>query len=114
MLAQQWLLVLGSVGLSAIAQLMLKLGASGVTTPSLGTILSSPWTLGGLGIYALGTLLWLRVLAEMHLSQAYPFVALAIALTGLLGIWLLGEPLKANRVAGSLLIALGVIVVGWR
>ena len=87
---------LGSVGLSAVAQPMLRLGASGENAPSLATTLSSTWALLGLGIYALGTLLWLRVLAGMHLSQAYPFVALAIALTSLLGIWLLGEPCRQS------------------
>src|SRR5262245_44191180 len=102
--------------MSAIAQVLLKLGtgAAGAGAPSLAAMLASPWTLAGLLLYVLSALLWLRALAQLTLSQAYPFVAIAIVLTSLLGIWLLDEPVAFNRVAGCALIAIGVVVLGWR
>jgi len=114
MLAHQWALVLASVGLSAAAQVMLKLGAGAAPTAPYAATLMSPWTLAGLAAYGLSALLWLRVLASLTLSQAYPFVALGVVGTSLLGVWLLDEPLAANRVAGTMLIGIGVILVGWR
>lgn len=117
-------LIVGSVCLSALAQVLLKAGSSSAAqgavaagstvVASYQTMLSSPLTLGGLVVYAASALLWLRVLAGVPLSQAYPFVALGIVLTTAAGIVVFGEPVVATRVAGTMLVLCGVLLVGYR
>jgi multidrug transporter EmrE-like cation transporter len=113
------ILILISVSLSAVAQIALK---SGMSAPSvqqalthsplpLGAIASSPRVLLGLLLYAFGAVLWLLVLARLDVSLAYPFVGLGFILTMLLGFFLFDEPLGAARLAGTLLVATGIILV---
>jgi multidrug transporter EmrE-like cation transporter len=111
-----FLLILASVGLSAIAQLMLKFGTRlppGARSPGaeLVALLSSPLVLAGLATYGLGAMLWLFVLARAPLSLAYPFVGLGFILTMAAGLFILGESASAPRIAGTCLIALGCVLV---
>ena len=71
----------------------------------------SGFVIAGLAMYGLGALLWLLVLARIDVSAAYPFVGLGFVMTMMLGWLLLGESLQPTRVAGTLLIALGVVLV---
>lgn len=111
------LLILASVGLSALAQIALKLGADAArATPrgpggELGSLLLSPMVMVGIGLYGLGALLWLFVLARAPLSLAYPFVGLGFILTMAAGAFYLGEQVGAARVAGTLMIAAGCVLV---
>jgi multidrug transporter EmrE-like cation transporter len=110
--------------MTAFAQVLLKMGsaasrdavsaAQGTLLSSYQAMLSAPPTLLGLALYGASALLWLRVLSALQLSQAYPFVALSYVLTTGAGIVVLGEPLVATRVAGTVLILLGVLLVGYR
>lgn len=117
---RHWLLVLASVGLAALAQLCLKLGAASPGSAASDWLggyartLASGWTWAGLSAYGVSTLVWLRVLAELDLSRAYPFVALGVVLTCVLGIVVLGEPPVATRLAGTALIIGGVVLMGYR
>ena len=118
MSARLFLLILASVALSALAQLALKTGASraaivrpeGAGGELLGLV-QSPFVLGGLALYGLGAVLWLFVLARAPLSLAYPFVGLGFILTMLAGAFVLGEQVGAARVAGTVLIAAGCVLV---
>lgn len=113
-----FLLVIASVALSAVAQLALKAGTSvaearrpaGVMA-ELGTLAQAPLVWLGLGLYALGAVLWLLVLGRAQLSLAYPFVGLGFILTMLAGALVFHEPLGPARVAGTVLIALGAVLV---
>lgn len=115
-------LILGSVALSAIAQIVLKIGMGGdaareaLAQPSLWrgylALLFVPMVATGLAAYGLSALLWLRVLSEVEVSRAYPFVALAIVLTMVLGVLVLGEVVPALRAVGAALIVIGVVLVG--
>ncbi len=114
-----FLLILISVAMSACAQLLLKLGvapargavASDDTATSLMTYLTSPLVIGGFALYGLGAILWLFVLARLPLTAAYPFVGIGFILTMMLGIWTLGEVVTPTRLIGTLLIALGCVLV---
>lgn len=111
-----FLLVLASVTLSAVAQLMLKLGVGAAGKPQgvggeMAGMLQSPLVLAGLGLYGIGAVLWLFVLARAPLSLAYPFVGLGFILTMLAGALCLGENVTPARIAGTLLIALGCVMV---
>ncbi len=114
-------LILGSVLLSAIAQLVLKLGMS---SPPVQAALSQDsvlhavcavainlHVLAGLGLYLLGAGIWLLVLARVDLSFAYPFVGAGFIVTMLLGWWVLNEPIGTARLAGTLLVVSGVWLV---
>ncbi len=114
-------LILGSVVLSAIAQVLLKLGmSSGLVQEALGQAhpLKAAWVMAttpqvgaGIGLYGLSVIVWLLVLARADVSFAYPFVGVGFILTMLLGWWLLGEPLSPARLVGTLLVVAGVWLV---
>ena len=116
MSSRLFLLILASVALSALAQLALKAGTGGAARSrdagsELLAMAQSPFVIGGLALYGLGAVLWLFVLARAPLSLAYPFVGLGFILTMLAGSLVLGEQLTAGRIAGTLLIACGCVLV---
>jgi multidrug transporter EmrE-like cation transporter len=113
-----FLLILISVSFSALAQLALKLGtsaAAGARAPGVGGevagLLQSPMVYVGLGLYGLGAMLWLFVLGRAQLSLAYPFVGIGFILTTLAGAFCLQESVSPARIAGTLLIAIGCVLV---
>lgn len=114
-------LILGCVAASALAQLLLKLGMShsatrgAVEARAWGElalqIATNPWVIGGLSLYFLSAVVWLLVLAKVELSFAYPFVGLGFIVTMLMGWWFMNDALGVQRIAGTLLIAAGVVLV---
>lgn len=114
-------LILCSVALSALAQLLLKLGMSnphiqqalerGGFLPALWVAASNANVIAGLGLYAFGAVLWLLVLAKSDLSFAYPFVGLGFIMTMAFGAWVLHEPVGISRSVGALLVVIGVYLV---
>lgn len=114
-------MILGSVAMSALAQILLRHGMSrpsvqaalgqGETVPAVLAIATSPGVIGGLALYGLGAMVWLLVLARVPVSMAYAFVALGFLLTMALGCLVLGEVLTLRKVAGTLLVAAGVWLV---
>jgi multidrug transporter EmrE-like cation transporter len=114
-------LILLSVALSALAQVVLKLGMSGAAVSRalaeggashVALAVASEWrVLAGLALYLASAGAWLFVLARLQVSAAYPFVGLGFVLTLLLGWWWLGDTLSASRVVGTLLVAAGVVLI---
>ncbi|BBB10377.1 MULTISPECIES: small multi-drug resistant family protein [Sphingopyxis] len=118
MTARLFLLILASVSLSALAQLALKVGTTSAASGrsagiggEIGGLVQSPMILLGLCLYGVGALLWLFVLGRAPLSLAYPFVGIGFILTMLAGAWWLDESLSAARIAGTLMIAAGCVLV---
>jgi multidrug transporter EmrE-like cation transporter len=116
-------LIFGSVVLSSLSQLILK---TGMTTQSVQSaiktggltdiafnISTSPLVLGGLCCFGLSAFLWLFVLSRVPLSSAYPFVALGILVTVLVGSMVFAEPISATKALGVVVIVSGVILVGF-
>lgn len=60
-----------------------------------------------LGLYLALSVLWVWILTFTPLSRAYPFVALAFAITPILGGLVFAEPLSVR-----LMVGIGVILVG--
>lgn len=114
-------LVLLSVTLSALAQLLLKMGMSAApvahalrdgAAPRLAAeVVTSLPVIGGLTLYFASAAVWLFVLARLPLSVAYPFVGLGFIVTMLLGWLVLGDTLTPARVAGTLLVMGGVVLI---
>jgi drug/metabolite transporter (DMT)-like permease len=112
--------ILVTVTLSAFAQLALKLGTQSPAVKGAGgegatgflvALVTSPGVWIGLAIYGASVLLWLWVLSKTDLSVAYPFVGLSFLVTMMLGAFVLHEPVTPLRVAGTLLIAFGCVLV---
>jgi drug/metabolite transporter (DMT)-like permease len=117
-----FLLILASVVMSALAQIVLKAGmsSSSVTSALAGgdrwhavlTVGTNVKVLGGLFIYFASALVWLLVLSRVQVSLAYPFVALGFILTMVLGWWVHDDTMSLQRIAGTVLIAAGAVMVG--
>lgn len=114
------LLIAVSIVLSSGAQVLLKIGMSTPRVqlalvdggaPALLAIATTPAVILGLACFGASAIVWLMVLSRIDVSQAYPFVALGIAITAAAGHLLLGESLSTLRVVGILAILVGVIFV---
>jgi drug/metabolite transporter (DMT)-like permease len=117
------LLALASVLLSAMAQLLMKVGMGrlrlngaldGSIVDAAGRAALDPWVIGGLAAYGVSAALWLGVLSRTPLSVAYPLVSLGVATVAAMSWLLLGEPLSPRQLGGLLLILIGVAMAGWR
>jgi drug/metabolite transporter (DMT)-like permease len=75
------------------------------------SVIANGYFLGAVVLYGGLTLLWVWVLTFTPLSRAYPFVALAFALTPLLGGLIFGEPLALRLMLGIALILGGLLLV---
>ena len=69
--------------------------ADGPLVERLFTMMLNGYFLGAVLLYAALTVLWVWILTFTPLSRAYPFVALAFALTPLLGALVFAEPISA-------------------
>ncbi len=119
---QLFAIILMSVALSAVAQLCLKVGVGrAAPNPRSGTfpgifealfvMLTSPYVLIGLALYGIGAVVWLFVLRAAPLSLAYPFVGMGFIATAAIGVFGLGEQMTMGRALGTILIAIGCIIV---
>lgn len=111
-------LILLSVSLNALAQILLRWGArpgldvtGGWSVATLAEAMLRPGIIGGLACYGLSVVVWIRVLSTADVSFAYPFLGLGFVLVALAGWQVFGEPLTARRMAGTALIAFGVLVL---
>jgi multidrug transporter EmrE-like cation transporter len=120
-MTQAILLAMVSISLSAAAQVILKLGMVRIVaaragapglTETITAALGSPLVWAGLFVYGASALAWLGVLARLDLSLAYPFVAVGLVVTCLLGILVFGEPSNYLKLSGIVLVAVGVLMVG--
>lgn len=75
-------------------------------------LLVQPWLWLGIGCYVLEFLIWLAFLTLVPLSEGVLLGSINIVAIMLGGRLLFGERLSGLRIAGVLLIALGVAIVG--
>jgi drug/metabolite transporter (DMT)-like permease len=97
-------------------QLLFKLTAQRLTPGAtlgerLAELVANPWFYGAFALYCALALAWIWILTFTPLSRAYPFVALAFAITPLLGAGMFAEPIGARLVGGILVIAVGLFLV---
>ena len=89
-------------------------GFSGESLRAIGVwtrILTEPYVILGFVLYAAASILWLRVLSELEMSQAYPLISLSYAFSLVIGHWLFDDTLSFARIAGVIFIIIGAIVV---
>jgi len=113
-------LILFSVGLNAAAQLLLKAGMNRVGEvtfswdsfgSSLLQIITNPFVLGGLALYAIAVTVWLFVLSRVDVGMAYPMISLAYIVTAIAAYFLFHEDLSILRITGIGVIMLGVYLI---
>jgi multidrug transporter EmrE-like cation transporter len=112
-------IVLAGVFLNAIAQLLLKAGASAVgpitglsaLRSSALTLALHPAVLGGLACYAISVVVWIVALSRVDVSVAYPMLSVGYVLNALLAMWLFGEDVSLQRWLGIAVILVGVSIV---
>ncbi|HAI75149.1 MAG TPA: hypothetical protein DCM08_02795 [Microscillaceae bacterium] len=75
-------------------------------------LLFDPLIFSALVATFLAGLAWMAALTKFELSYAYPFSTISFVLVFLLGYFFLQETINVYKVAGTLLIILGVILVG--
>ena len=97
-------------------QLLFKVAAmrgAGSNTPGerIAGLLFNGYFAVALVLYAALTVLWVWILSFTPLSRAYPFVALAFALTPALGILVFGEPASFRLIIGIGLILCGLFFI---
>jgi drug/metabolite transporter (DMT)-like permease len=108
------MLIVTTVG--AVGQILLKIGMSqSVNKPTLLEIakimFSEPRVFCGLILFALNTILYLRVLQEYPLSLVYPMIAFSYVVVTFLSWLLLGESIPPLRVLGLMVIIGGVLLL---
>ena len=98
----------------AIGQVLFKkagLAMRGVPArDGLLAVAREPALYGALALYGGAVLLWIWILSRVPLSQAYPWVALGVAIVPFLGRCLYGERLAPVFWVGVALIMAGIII----
>ena len=90
----------------------LRYGAAGGDTPErLFGLLHNVYFLVAVLLYAGLSVLWVWLLSFTPLSRAYPFVALAFALTPFLGAFVFQEAVSARLIIGVLFVLCGLFFV---
>ena len=97
-------------------QLLFKTAAmrgagAGPLTERIAGSLFNVYFIVALILYAALTVLWVWILSFTPLSRAYPFVALAFALTPALGILVFGEAASLRLAIGIALIVCGLCLI---
>jgi drug/metabolite transporter (DMT)-like permease len=73
-------------------------------------LLLNPWVLSALCSAFLALLCWMAAMTRLPLSHAYPFMSLAFVAVLLLSNLFFHEPLTAPKIAGMVLIVLGIVI----
>lgn len=113
--SQILLLTVYAAGMSG-GQVLFKMAAlryvaeGGVWERLLGLV-GNIYFVAALVLYGGYAILWVWILSFTPLSRAYPFVALAFALTPLLGVMIFGETMSLRLFVGLFFILFGLFIV---
>lgn len=112
------LMILASVLLNCLAQIlmrkgMLVIGEVGVNnfTQNIVPMLTNLWLWGAMFCYAISILLWLSVLSKVEVSYAYPFLSVGYVVASVAGYFFFSENLSPIRIAGIIVICIGVFLI---
>lgn len=120
MKALEFGLVVFGVMLNAVAQLLLKAGTRSIghfefsaanVRPIGWSLASNPHIIGGLTCYAVGVMVWIMALSRVEVSAAYPMLSLGYVVNAFFAWWLFGEAVTSMRIAGMVIIIIGVYLV---
>lgn len=106
------LLVFCCTLLGAAAQVLIKTGADALPHPSVLQMITSVWLLSGYSLYAMSTVLLVLALKHGQLSLLYPVISLTYVWVTFLSVIVFHEVLNPYKIAGIVLIVMGVGVLG--
>lgn len=113
-------LILFAVLLNTAAQIVLKMGMKSIghfefatynIVPIFLKMTQNPYILGGIFLYVFSLGAWLLTLSRVEVSLAYPLTSLGYVFTALVGYYVLQENIGFMRIAGILVIMIGVYLV---
>jgi len=110
------IIIIGVV-FAAIGQVSWKLGMNQagqfatLNLATLSTVLLNPYVLLGFVMYGLSTIFWLIALSKKDLSFVYPFISLTYILVLVLSSLVLKESIGLNKIAGTIAIIIGLIII---
>ncbi len=109
-------LLMIAIVLSTFGEVLLKAGVNriGTITFAPGTLIRAflQWqVLAGFVLLFGGSLFWLAVISRVHLSVAYPLLAIGYILTTIWALVFLKEPVPASRWLGIGAICSGIVLV---
>ena len=111
----KYVLLMATMVLVTLGQLSLKKGVSlSHLEPNFSSIIKTifnPYVLLGFLLYGASSIAWLFVLLKIPLSIAYPARALTFIIIVLASYLFLEEPLTMQKIAGTILILIGVFVL---
>ena len=112
------ILILLSVLLNCAAQLLIRKGMLiegevGMQNmlSHVGSMITNVWLWGAMLCYALSIFLWMSVLSKVEVSYAYPFLSVGYVVSVVAGYALFNENLSPIRIAGIIVICIGVILI---
>ena len=122
MKALDFVWILSGVLLNAVAQLLLKAGASSAgqitmaaSAPALWRtalgLAQHPAILFGLACYGISVVVWIVALSRVDVSLAYPMLSIGYVINAILAWWLFGEDVNPQRWLGIFVIIAGVVLV---
>ena len=112
--------ILLTIAFTVYGQLVLKwqMGGAGPLPAGAGDKLLfllqqllNPWIISGFVSAFLASLAWMAAMTRFDLNYAYPFMSLAFVVVMGFSVLFLGEQLSAQRVAGTLLVVAGLVVI---
>ncbi len=107
--------VAGGAGQILLKQGMTRIGEITLVADQIPLILwrlaTNPFVVGGLTLYAGGTVFWLAALSRVDLSFAYPFASLSYIIMLLASWQLFNENITLMRLAGTMVIGFGVFLI---
>ena len=113
-------LIFTGVMLNAAAQILMKAGTNSIgyfefnmaNIVPIGWKLVTEWHIVlALFCYALSVIIWILALSRVPVSIAFPLLSMAYIVTAVAAWYLLGEALSLTKVAGIVVIILGVIII---
>ncbi len=113
--AAQVVLLVSYAAAMAVGQFLFKAAAlrmpAGPLAERIAALLQDVVFLAAVALYAALVFVCVWILTFTPLSRAYAFVAVAFALTPLLGVYFFGEPFTLRLAIGVAIICLGLVVV---
>ena len=105
------LLILFTTLLTSSAQILYKFGSENLTF-NIMTILTNPYLIGGVILYAFGGILMIISFRGGEVSVLYPIIATSYIWVSLLSMRFLGEIMNIFKWAGVIAIIAGIIAIG--
>lgn len=112
------MMIVFSVMLGATGQITMKHGMNQVGRINAAEAVSkifgafgNPFVLAGFAMYGISALVWMVILSRVNLSYAYPLVSMGYIFVVLFSRSFFHEPVTPLRLAGTLVICVGVVLI---